>query len=244
MQKIRLFCLPYAGGSSYAFGKWNPHLHPSIDLVPIELPGRGRRINEPLISNYKEMVNDIFEAIKNELDDLPYVLFGHSMGSLLAYELVYKILESNKKMPISIIFSGAEPPKLRKQKVISTLPDEEFIEEILAIGGTPKNIFSNKELAGIFISILRYDFQLIESYIPEDYNPLDIDVVIFYGRQDDSTSFTTLQEWKNHTTRACNIIAFEGGHFFIHDNEREVVKAINRLGTSSEINTNIKGESI
>ncbi|MDQ0232876.1 thioesterase II family protein [Metabacillus malikii] len=229
MQKMRLYCLPYAGGSSYVFSKWIRNLHPDIELVPIEYPGRGRRILEPLISNSEELVNDIFENIKDGLDDLPYILLGHSMGSLLAYELVYKILKSNNKGPTFIIFSGTDPLKCREKKIISTLPHEEFVQEVLAMGGTPKEVFSNKEMAEIYIPILRSDFQLVESYRAGEYQPLDIDLFVFYGKNDYSTDLTILNEWKFYTTKSCHFSEFEGGHFFIHDNEREVIEEINQL---------------
>ncbi|MBA4537129.1 thioesterase [Bacillus aquiflavi] len=227
MQKVRLFCLPYAGGSSFIFSRWKTYLHPAIEIIPLELAGRGRRINEPLISNFEEMVNDIFKTIKNDLSDLPYIILGHSMGGLLAYELAYRILQSNSKMPILIILSGIEPPKLRKRKVISTLPDEEFVKEVLSIGGTPKNIFANKEASDIFISILRADFKLVESYVAQDYKPLDVDLMIFNGERDYSTTFPRVKEWKKYTNKSCQMINFEGGHFFIHDHKKEVINAIN-----------------
>lgn len=229
MKKIRLYCLPYAGGSSYAYSNWEKHLHPSIELVLIELPGRGRRINEALIPEPEEMVNDIFEKISDGLDDLPYVIFGHSMGGLLALELAHKILEAHKTLPITIIFSGLETPNLRSRKIISTLSDTEFIEEVINLGGTPRDIFAHKEVANIFLPILRNDFKLVESYQTKDYKPLDINISIFYGSQDKSTNLVTLQEWRNYTTKSCQWNEFEGGHFFINEDHKRVIDTINRL---------------
>lgn len=91
MTKIKLFCLPYAGGSSVIFNSWKQYIDPSIELVPIELAGRGKRINEPLYNGVNDAVEDVFGLIKNKITDTPYALFGHSMGGMISYELAQKI---------------------------------------------------------------------------------------------------------------------------------------------------------
>ena len=82
-----LFCLPYAGGSEVAYYKWKKYLHPSIELIPIELKGRGKRFNEIFYESLEEAVDDIFENIKDKIINNDYAIYGHSMGSLLSYEL-------------------------------------------------------------------------------------------------------------------------------------------------------------
>ncbi|MEY8742625.1 thioesterase II family protein [Bacillales bacterium AN1005] len=90
MKKINLFCIPFAGGSAVVYSKWKKNTDSFIQIHEVELPGRGRRMNEPLIDNMEAMVEDIFYSIKNNLTE-PYALFGHSMGGLLTYELCHKI---------------------------------------------------------------------------------------------------------------------------------------------------------
>ncbi len=51
MKKLKLFCFPYAGGSSIVYEKWRKLLSPSIELIPIEYPGRGRKFARPICDN-------------------------------------------------------------------------------------------------------------------------------------------------------------------------------------------------
>ncbi|WP_197144539.1 thioesterase II family protein [Lysinibacillus sphaericus] len=85
MRKIKLFCLPYAGGSSVTYIKWGKLLNRYIEVIEVELPGRGRRINDPLIDNLEDMVEDVFRFIKDQLTG-DYAIFGHSMGGLITDE--------------------------------------------------------------------------------------------------------------------------------------------------------------
>jgi medium-chain acyl-[acyl-carrier-protein] hydrolase len=46
-----------------------------------------KEFNELFYEDLQDAVNDIFDIIDNEIDDSPYAIYGHSMGSLLAFEL-------------------------------------------------------------------------------------------------------------------------------------------------------------
>ena len=159
-----LFCLPYAGGSETIYYKWKKHLHPSIQVVPIELKGRGKRFSEFFYESLEEAVDDIFENIKEKIVDDDFAIYGHSMGSLLAYELYYKIDELNFRKPKHIFFSGYKAPSIvREIENIYTLPNYDFMRKIMELGGTPEELMKNKELLQIFLPIIRSDFKILEN---------------------------------------------------------------------------------
>src|SRR6185369_7818116 len=110
MSKIKLFCLPYAGGSSMVFHKWKKYLNSEIELRAIELAGRGRRIHESMYQDRAEAVEDVFQLIKDEIRQSPYALLGHSMGSLIAYEVAQKIRANKLPEPLHVFFSGSSAP--------------------------------------------------------------------------------------------------------------------------------------
>ncbi len=83
--KIRLFCIPYAGGFASLFFHWKKMLHSSIEHIPIELSGRGYRYNDKLYDDAEEGVEDILSQIKDQLFDLS-VLIGKEES--IAKELV------------------------------------------------------------------------------------------------------------------------------------------------------------
>lgn len=228
MQKIQLLCLPYAGGSSAIYHKWEAYLDPRIRLVPVELAGRGRRIGEAFYRDRAAAVDDIFSQIKEVIGRLPYALFGHSLGAMLAYELSQKIMDMGLDQPAHCFFSGKSAPHLcREKKLFHLMGEEEFKKEILELGGTPPELFDSPELLSIFLPLLKADFRLVETELPDGrIRPLKEDITVFLGKDDD---FTALQcdGWKKHTSRLCSIHYFEGGHFFLHDHLERLVRIVN-----------------
>lgn len=55
MSKIKLICIPYAGGSAQVYKKWEKYIHSSVEVVPIELAGRGKRLLNPFIENIRKI---------------------------------------------------------------------------------------------------------------------------------------------------------------------------------------------
>ncbi|WP_234121328.1 thioesterase II family protein [Clostridium hydrogenum] len=227
-----LFCLPYAGGSGSIYYRWKMHLNSSIYLEPIELKGRGKRFNEDFYGNLEDAVEDIFENIKDIILHNEYAIYGHSMGALLGYELYYKINKENLRLPKHIFFSGYKPPSLpRKEKQIYLLPDEEFIKEVIKLGGTPREVAENEELLQLFTPILRNDFKMLEKYIyKEKKDKIQCDISILNGKKDDIT-LEEILEWKYHTDKGFKVYEFEGNHFFINNNVENITKIINQTLT-------------
>ena len=228
---MKLFCFPYAGGSSAIFSQWKNHINPNIEIRAIELAGRGKRIHESLYKNFEEAVSDIFSLIVYELEDnCKYALFGHSMGAKIAYELTQKILERGLPWPEHIFFSGRGAPyiKGRHEKKYHKLPDNEFKEEVLKLGGTPKEFFENTELLEVFLPLLKNDFKLADRDEEEKkIKLLPCDISVFLGKDEELTP-EQADSWKNYTSGNCTIHYFNGGHFFINEKVEEVVQKINK----------------
>lgn len=223
-----LFCLPYAGGSESIYYKWKRYLKPSIELQLIELKGRGKRFNETFYESLEEAVDDIFENIKDKIVEDDFAIYGHSMGSLLAYELYYKIGKLNVRKPKHIFFSGYKAPNIkRREKHIHLLPDDEFIKEVIDLGGTPEELVENEELLQLFIPILRSDFRILENYIyREKKDKIQCDISILNGKEDDIT-LEEILAWKNHAGKDFKVYNFEGNHFFINSNVENITNVIN-----------------
>lgn len=223
-----LFCIPYAGGSEVVYFKWKKFLHPSIQLVSLELKGRGKRFREIFYGSLAEAVDDLFESIKNKIVADNYAIFGHSMGSLIAYELYYKIRELNLRTPTEIFFSGSKPPSImRTRETIYTLPDYDLLQKVMEFGGTPEELVNNKGLLQIFLPILRNDFRILETYhYQERQKKIECDVTILNGKQD-FTNKDEISAWKNHGCKGFRVYNFEGNHFFINNNVENITKIIN-----------------
>ena len=229
MSKIKLFCLPYAGGSATVYSKWRTFLNPNIQIVPMEMAGRGARFKEGFYQSIAEAVNDLYVKIDFKSNHYPYAFFGHSMGSFLVYELCRKIATDKQKGPIHIFVSGMQPPHIKKErKILHQLPLDEFKEEIIKLGGTPREVFENQELMDFFVPILKADYKIFETYqyLPND-TKFDCGITAFYGLSD-KTTFDEMLEWGNYTSDSSKVYQYEGGHFFIHNHTAAIVDVINK----------------
>lgn len=229
MKKVRIFCFPYAGGSAAIYGKWKKYLDKSIELVPVELAGRGRRISESFYDSMSQAVDDIYNIINPLIKQGDYAFYGHSMGTIIAFELCRKIMDKGDRQPLHLFVSGRYPPDLKEEsKFLSRLPDDEFFKEIFKLGGTSVGIIENKELRDIFVPILKADYRIIEEYRCINSNKkFDYDITAFTGKADSEVTYSEIEEWKKHTTGQNLVYEFEGNHFFINDKIIEITEIIN-----------------
>ncbi|MGG4402502.1 thioesterase domain-containing protein [Paenibacillus amylolyticus] len=227
MKKIQLFCLPHAGGSAMIFHRWKSSLSPFIDVIPIELKGRGARVGEPFYQSFEEAIEDIYPTVSSLIHG-PYAIFGHSMGSWMALELYYRLAQSTKQLPEHMMLSGNRAPHIFKDENIHALPDEEFRETIQNMGGTSDEVFTNKELFSLFAPVLRADFRIVELYRfqPKPFK-VQSDITVLTGRSDTRVKSSDLIGWKKYAGSQCDIVKLDGGHFYIQENIQETTRIIN-----------------
>lgn len=236
MKKVNLFCIPFAGGSEYSY---KPYQYKSPDLIqirPLKLPGRGSRINEQLIVDLDILVEDTYSQIKNQLEK-PYAIFGHSMGSLLAYLLTIKIMENNHKLPFHLFLTGSRSPTERDSDIVRhKLPKNRFIEELNLLGGSPNEVLEDGEMLNFFEPILRADFQAIETYSKNDFIKLDIPITVIIGAEE-KTTYEEAAAWSKLSNRTCETIQFPGNHFFIFDYVEKILEifADKLLGNQTQV---------
>jgi medium-chain acyl-[acyl-carrier-protein] hydrolase len=231
MKKIKLFCFPYAGGSAVIYNKWRSHLRPEIELVPVELAGRGRRIQDALYADVPEMIDDVFRIVTDELDNTPYALFGHSMGGMISFHLAQKLAEHRLPPPVHVFFSGRGAPNRKRpdKKVYHLMDDDQFRSEVMELGGTPPEFFEHPELVELFLPLLRNDFRMSETAPREEtVAPLSNEISVFMGKKDDLTA-EECDGWKFCSNKRCSIYYFNQGHFFLHDETEHIVKIINNI---------------
>lgn len=224
--KIKLFCIPHAGGSAASYFRLREFMDKNIEVIPIELAGRGKRYDEKFYISIDEAVKDVYKCIKDDIN-CEYAIFGHSMGSLIAYELVHYIKSLKRNLPINIFFSGRKAPNVAyENNFIHKLPDESLKNEISQLSGTPKEVFEDERIFNSFLPILRADFKICEEYkYKEKSSKLNCDITILNGTKD-NIIIRDIAAWRVHTNKKCNIYFLEGGHFYINDNWKNISKII------------------
>ncbi|MEQ9404349.1 MAG: thioesterase domain-containing protein [Cyclobacteriaceae bacterium] len=228
MSRIKLFSFPYAGGSSIVFRNWQPYLDSSVEIIPIELAGRGKRIKDPLYQDLEELIDDVYDHIKIQTDER-YALFGHSLGGLIVYELAHKLCKEGF-LPEHIFFSGRGAPNVKdkKNRDYHLLSDKDFKKEVFELGGTAPEFFQHPELMEMFIPLLRNDFKLASvNFEDRAIDPFECDISAFIGKDEDITP-EQVYSWKDHSLGVCSIHSFNGGHFFLHDEFANICRIINR----------------
>lgn len=245
-KSLRLYCLPCAGGLASVYFKWETYLSKTVELIPVELAGRGWRWEEPFYQSLSDAVVDVYDFICQSMDERPYAILGHSMGAIMAFELAHRIKRSSMPAPEHLLLAGHKPPHLKcGRKNLHRLCDDDFIKKILALGGTPPEIFMNKELAAIFLPILKSDYKLLETY---EYKPhldrLDCDISVFFGSEDVLFTAEDAAAWQQqYTSGACRAYGFAGGHFFIHIEAKSVAAKVNKILHCNKISSCVVGQS-
>lgn len=234
-KKIKLYCIPYAGGSAVLYSKWKNLLPDWLELRPLELAGRGVRINEPFYADVNEAVNDLFSMVRDEIETSEYVIFGHSMGAMLCYELAQKISRESTNQPLHLFFSGRTAPHIAvsEEKKYHLLDADEFKRKVKSLGGTPPEFFDHPELMELFLPLLRNDFRLASTdNMLDQINPFDSKISVLLGKEEDMTA-KQAHEWRFHSLDRCTLYYFNGGHFFINDHFTEIVELIQNVLQSS-----------
>jgi surfactin synthase thioesterase subunit len=222
MDHLNIFCLPFAGGSSYSYKGFQDLFLPSnLKIKPIELPGRGRRMNESLLFSIDEMADDVWKSISGSIHE-PYAIYGHSMGTLIGYELTKKIIKYDAPKPIHLFFSGAGGPSVRNnEEQLHRLPRKEFINAIRKFGGSTDEILKEDSIMDVFEPILRADFVATENFEYKQAALFDIPITCLIGLQERTTKDDAMA-WKKETTGALEVIEYPGNHFFIFEHLREI----------------------
>lgn len=223
--RLRLFCFSYAGGSASLFRQWHDQLPASIELYPVQLPGRENRMKEPPFTRLSPLVQALVQAIQPHLEK-PFAFFGHSMGALVSFELARELRRRRLAAPISLMVSARRAPQLpNPDPPIHDLPTEEFIEEIRDLKGTPEEILRNDDLMQMVLPILRADFAVCETYSYRYEAPLACPITAFGGWHDE-ISEDEVAAWKEQTRGPFSLCMFESGHFFLHSERGQLVQSI------------------
>jgi medium-chain acyl-[acyl-carrier-protein] hydrolase len=223
---LRLICFSYAGGNTSMFKSWTESLPGNVEVCAVELPGRDSLFNEPPFVRLPPLIQIIADSIDQSLE-LPYMLFGHSMGALLAFELARELRQRGAPAPATLFVSAHRAPHLPDPRpAVAELPDTKFIDELQRLQGTPPEALGNRELMVLLLPLLRADFALCENYEYKQDIPLECTIVAFGGLNDAELEYQEVLAWREHTSGDFRIFMMPGNHFFIHTAKEPMLEVL------------------
>lgn len=212
---VRLFCFPFAGGGTMTFREWPESMSSMVEVVSVQLPGRDRRRTEPPIPSVGAMVESIAGAMGPHLDR-PFLLCGHSMGAVLAFETARELRRRARRTPDGIIVSGRRAPHLPDPgPTMHTLSDVDFKSRLREMNGTPPEVLESDELMDLVLPTLRADFQACETHVYRDEPALDCPLLALGGDADPDVEVESVAAWAPYTTAEFESVIITGDHFFI-----------------------------
>lgn len=218
----RIVCCPHSGGSATYFRPWQDLAPGGVAVQAVQYPGRQDRLAEPFAASVREIAEGIAGEIARHSS--PVVLFGHSMGSSVAYETARRLRGSG--VPLAgLVVSAHTPPDVPVDSDIHLLPEDEMWRALAELGGTEPEILDLVDLRALFTPILRADLALDATYLePAAAGSLDVPVLAIAGIQDAVAPPDAVRRWAGVTRDRFELHTFDGDHFYLQHHAAEVVR--------------------
>ncbi|MGW7268666.1 thioesterase II family protein [Streptomyces sp. NPDC054842] len=225
----RLVCFPHAGGSATAF-KDLPHALPGhVDVVSVQYPGRQDRYREEPFTALTALAEAVAEELAGELaagGARPYALFGHSMGSLVAFETARLLARDGLPGPQRLFVSGRGAPDTPNDIPYHLYDDADVLADVRRLGGTDQAMLEDPDILELVMPALRADYGALGTYQWQAGEPITAPVTALIGDSDPMVSERQARTWAAHTTGAFDLKVFPGGHFYLFDHLAEVAAAL------------------
>ncbi|MEV6025678.1 alpha/beta fold hydrolase [Streptomyces sp. NPDC052036] len=217
----RLVCFPHAGGSAGVFRGWRRGLPADVELLAVRYPGREDRIREPFVEDMNEMAGEIAEQLAPLLDS-GLVLFGHSMGADLAFEVALRLEENHGRPPAMLVVSGSGGPGTNNRDLPDD-DDESVVDFAKSLDGVNSAAYEDKDLRPLLLPALRADLRMIRNYSPRPGRTINCPLSIYVGYSDPDVTISEAHAWSHASVGGSSIKVFPGGHFYLVDSEPELL---------------------
>jgi pyochelin biosynthesis protein PchC len=220
--RLRLVCFPHAGGSARFFYPWLRELPVAIELLAVQYPGRDDRLDEPVLDRMDLLTDPLAEAVA-EVADVPLVLFGHSMGASVAFEVARR-LDSRSPDLLRHLFVSARPAPFSSDPALAQQRDDDtLVRELARLGGTDSTLFDDPEIRATLLPAIRGDYRLIEGYRYRAGPPLTCATTAVVGSHDPEVPNRLAEGWQAATTGTFTLRVMPGGHFYLTERRSELI---------------------
>ncbi|MFE3577364.1 thioesterase II family protein [Lysinibacillus sp. NPDC059133] len=227
LAKVKIICFPFAGGGASFFYKWIDKIHDSVEIYSIALPGRESRLKEMPFEHYEPLVHSLSKNIMRQLGDEELIFFGHSLGSIISFEVSHYLMEHYNKVPLRLFVSSCKAPRyFNNTEKLSNLTKLDLINKLKDINGTPHEILESEELLDFYLPIIKSDFKICDSYKYYHDNKILHCPITAIGGTKDNIKIEDLNNWSVETDELFEVQLFEGDHFYLVDNHKYIIESI------------------
>ncbi|MGW7460626.1 thioesterase II family protein [Streptomyces sp. NPDC054797] len=219
--RMRLLCLPHAGGSASAYFALSKELAPEVEVLAVQYPGRQERRNEPLLDSIEELRDGVAEALTPWLDR-PIALFGHSMGAVLAYEVARLLCRDGGTPPAHLFVSGRGNPALEVTMPLDELDDRAMIKALDDLGGTDMGLLADEDVLRMVAPAIRSDYRAVRTYRHTPGPLLPCPMTALVGDTDAMAPVEEVDKWRAYTSADFRLKVFQGGHFYLSNQFQKV----------------------
>ncbi|WP_157968573.1 thioesterase II family protein [Streptomyces geranii] len=214
-ERPRLFCFPHAGGSASVFTLLRNVLADRVNVVPVQPPGRERRLRDPLRADLTALVADLDAQLDPYLDR-PYAFYGHSMGALVAHDLAVRRAARGARTPLRLLAGACRAPHLPAAFAAAhAQPDDALRAQMVTCGGLPAELLAHPERVAAALGLTREDLRLCASRVRTPAAPRPWPVEAFHGTTDPLVARSEAAAWAEHGNGEFALHRLPGGHFFL-----------------------------
>ena len=216
----QLVCFPHAGGSAASYLALSARLSAVAQVLAVQYPGRQDRWHEPAVDDLDTLVEHVVASLVPARNGGPLVLFGHSMGALVAYEVA-------RRLGAARLYASACPAPSRGVEAAKGIrTDADLLADLSGLRGTDSELLTDPEMLELILPALRADYRAVRTYAwrpgPEPGCP----VRVLTGSRDTRTPREAVRDWKRHTSGECRFHEYEGGHFYLTEHTPRVADLV------------------
>lgn len=218
-----LVCLPPAGAGCVQFRAWQGALGDTVAVAGVQLPGRETRWSDPPAASMDAAV----AAIAAELAALvaswhPVVVFGHSFGALLGYELVRVLRRERDQRVEALVVAACRPPDRWVGAGRGLVDDDAELATLLDARGLHADDL-DEDTRELMLSVLRHDARLSLTYTGAGRTPLDVPLEAWVAEADATVPPADMAGWSGYAGAGFTARSFPGGHYFCLDDPAPVL---------------------